>query len=96
MRFVLSGAAALAALAASVKAEPEYDRKLERAVMEIVARKMGDIRGGFEHGRAPEFVIIRNPLSEEDVWRGVLHAKRPVRENNEIAENNLNLRITSF
>jgi hypothetical protein len=96
MKLVLSGAAALAALAVLAKAEPEYDRKLERAVMEIVARKMGDIRGGFEHGRAPEFVIIQNPVSEEDVWRGMLHAKRPVQESNKIPENNLNLRVTSF
>lgn len=96
MKLVVSGAAALAALAASAKAEPKYDRKLERAVMEIVARKMGDIRGSFEHGRDPEFVVIHNPASEEDVWRGMLHASRPVAESDEIPENKLNSNVTSF
>lgn len=43
-KLLLGGALALLATAAS--AESRYDRKLEQAVMNIVAGKIGDIRGG--------------------------------------------------
>jgi hypothetical protein len=45
MKKLLAGCA-LAMLATAASAESRYDRKLEQAVMDIVAGKMGDIRGG--------------------------------------------------
>jgi hypothetical protein len=56
MKTLLSGAVILAAFAAPAAAETRYDVKLEKAVMEIVARKIGDIRGGFSVGKSTEFV----------------------------------------
>ena len=53
---LLSGAALLAAFAAPAAAEPRYDIKLEKAVMKIVAARIGDIRGGFSYEKMPEFV----------------------------------------
>lgn len=49
-------AAVLAALVAPAEAEGRYDRKLEEAVKARIAEKIGEIRGGFEHDRIPEFV----------------------------------------
>ena len=46
MKKLLAGCA-LAMLATTASAESRYDRKLEQAVMDIVAGKMGEIRGGF-------------------------------------------------
>jgi hypothetical protein len=45
MKKLLAGCA-LAMLATTASAESRYDRKLEQAVMDIVAGKMGEIRGG--------------------------------------------------
>ena len=45
-------------LAAPAAAETRYDRKLEQAVHDIVARKMGDIRGGFSYDAKPQFVVV--------------------------------------
>ena len=45
MTKLLAGCA-LALLATAASAESRYDRKLEQAVMDIVAGKIGDIRGG--------------------------------------------------
>jgi hypothetical protein len=53
---LLSGAAFLAVLAASAAAGPRHDVGLEQAVMKIVAKKIGEIRGGFSHEEAPVFI----------------------------------------
>ena len=45
MKKLLAGSA-LALIATAASAESRYDRKLEQAVMDIVAGKIGDIRGG--------------------------------------------------
>ncbi|MEP9397076.1 hypothetical protein [Mesorhizobium sp. KR2-14] len=45
MKILLAGAALLAALMTPAAAETRYDVMLERAVMEIVAGRMGDLRG---------------------------------------------------
>ncbi len=56
MKRLLAGVA-LALLATGLAAaEPVYDRKLEQAVMRIVAAKMGDIRGGFSYGQQPQLI----------------------------------------
>jgi hypothetical protein len=58
MRTFLAGAMLLAALAVPAAAETRYDVKLEQAVMDIVAGKMGDIRGTISYQRKLESVIL--------------------------------------
>ncbi|MER9235221.1 hypothetical protein NKI56_24560 [Mesorhizobium sp. M0622] len=58
MRSLLGGIALTAIFAASATAETRYDRKLEQAVMGIVAGKIGEIRGGFSYKQAPQFVVV--------------------------------------
>ncbi|MBX3583782.1 MAG: hypothetical protein KF810_17990 [Rhizobiaceae bacterium] len=41
-------------------AQPRYDRKLEEAVMAIVASKVGDIRGGFGLDARPGMVVVQD------------------------------------
>ncbi len=53
---LLSCTALLAVLAAPAAAGPRYDVRLEKAAMQIVAQKIGDIRGGFSNGETPVFV----------------------------------------
>jgi len=59
MKALIWAALALA-VPGSAAAEPRYDRKLEEAVMAIVAAKMGDIRGGFALDARPVMVIVQN------------------------------------
>jgi len=54
-RIVLA-ATALAALTGAVLAEPTYDRRIDEAAARIVAKKIGDIRGGFAYDQIPDFV----------------------------------------
>ncbi|PBC11667.1 hypothetical protein [Mesorhizobium sp. WSM3859] len=58
MKSFLCGVALLAALAAPVAAETRYDRNIEKAAMDIVAGKMGNIRGGFSYKQRPQFVVL--------------------------------------
>lgn len=53
-------AIAAIALAGPATAEDRYDRKLEEAVMAIVAAKIGDIRGGFAFDAKPVMVIVQD------------------------------------
>ena len=53
---LLSATAFLAVLAASAAAEPRHDLRLEKAVMTIVAQRIGEIRGGFSHQETPVFI----------------------------------------
>lgn len=62
MKGVLVCAAAFAAMASSAAAEIRYDRKLEAAVMERVAARIGGIRGGFELGRSAVFLHLPDPI----------------------------------
>lgn len=41
---------------------PKYDRRIEAAVKKIVARKVGDIRGGFDFNAKP---VAMSALAEE-------------------------------
>jgi hypothetical protein len=53
--------AALAiALVGPATAQSRYDRKLEEAVIAIVAAKIGDIRGGFAFDAKPVMVIVQD------------------------------------
>lgn len=56
MKSLLCAMALLAAVAAPEAAEMRYDRNLERAVMDIVAARMGAIRGGFTYKQVPQLV----------------------------------------
>ncbi|RWD64337.1 MAG: hypothetical protein EOS36_10195 [Mesorhizobium sp.] len=58
MKTFLCGMAFLTAMAAPVAAETPYDRNLEKAVMDIVAGKMGNIRGGFSYKQVPQLVVL--------------------------------------
>jgi hypothetical protein len=53
--------AALAiALMGPATAQSRYDRKLEEAVIAIVAAKIGDIRGSFAFDAKPVMVIVQD------------------------------------
>jgi hypothetical protein len=67
MRTLLCGVAFLAVIAAPAMAETRYDRNLEKAVMAIVASKIGDIRGGFSYKQAPQFVVMPDSVSTASV-----------------------------
>ncbi|RTL93090.1 MAG: hypothetical protein EKK31_32845 [Hyphomicrobiales bacterium] len=58
MKTLLCCMALLAAMAAPAAAETRYDRNLEKAVLDIVAGKMGNIRGGFSYRQPPQFVVL--------------------------------------
>ena len=58
MKSFLCGMALLAAMAAPAAAETRYDRNLEKAAMDIVAGKMGNIRGGFSYKQRPQLVMM--------------------------------------
>ena len=58
MKSFLCGMAFLAAMIAPVAAETRYDRNLEKAAMDIVAGKMGNIRGGFSYKQKPQLVVL--------------------------------------
>lgn len=59
MRMLLAGVALLAAMPAASAADFRHDLKLEQAVMDIVAARIGDIRGGFAYGMKPAFVNLQ-------------------------------------
>ncbi|MES0031034.1 hypothetical protein [Mesorhizobium sp. M0040] len=61
MRSLLGGIALAAIFVLSATAET-YDRKLEEAVMGVVAGKIGEIRGGFSYKQAPQFVVVPDTL----------------------------------
>lgn len=64
MKALVIGAACLAALAGSAAAETKYDRKLEQAVLEIVAKKFrADLRGTFDFNREPVFIVVQDQMS---------------------------------
>lgn len=83
MRIVAFGAG-LALFAMAVEARPQYDRNLEKAVMRIVAAKMGDIRGGLDYDAAPKLTLPRDIRAtasvpaERDGWvDGLAPARDP-------------------
>jgi hypothetical protein len=58
MKSFLCGMALLVAMAAPAAAETRYDRNLEKAVLDIVAGKMGNIRGAFSYKQVPQLVVV--------------------------------------
>lgn len=63
MKTLIVGVALFAVLIAPVSAETRHDRKLEQAMMDILAAKIGNIRGGFAYDREPEFVTARDEVT---------------------------------
>ena len=66
MRIMLSGVAMLAMLAAPAFAETRYDHKIEKAAMEIVAGKIGDLRGGFSYAEKVQLVVRQDDPYRSD------------------------------
>jgi hypothetical protein len=62
MKTMLACLAIYATLVGSALAEVRYDRKLEAAVKARVAAKIGDIRAGFDYGKAAQFVRTPDPM----------------------------------
>ncbi|MBZ9849579.1 hypothetical protein LB565_16465 [Mesorhizobium sp. CA14] len=58
MKTLLCGMVLLAGMIAPVAAETRYDRNLEKAVLDIVAGKMGNIRGAFSYKQVPQLVVL--------------------------------------
>jgi len=77
----LVGAVIAVALAAggigSVAAQQRYDRKLEEAVMGIVASKMGDIRGGFALDTKPVMIVVQGDVVRSTTEFPVTHRPAP-------------------
>ncbi|TPI16395.1 hypothetical protein FJW06_04015 [Mesorhizobium sp. B4-1-3] len=57
MKSSICGMALLAAVIAPAAAETRYDCNIEKAAMDIVAGKMGNIRGGFSYKQVPQLVV---------------------------------------
>lgn len=81
MKTIWVGAAFLGCMAASAHADTQYDRKLEQAVMDIVAAKMGGLRGGFSFDSKPAFVAATvTPQPDPQAMRGAYSATDPWRD----------------
>lgn len=63
MKTLMTCAAVLVAFAAPAGAETRYDRKIEQAVMDIVARKMGELRGGLSYDEKPRLVVVQDTMT---------------------------------
>jgi hypothetical protein len=83
MKTLLMGAALLGLLTVPAGADIQYDRKLEQAVINIVAGKIGDLRGGFSFDVQPVSMISGDQMSTGSIPLrnvGLLHgdARRDV------------------
>jgi hypothetical protein len=67
MRTLWAGAAVFGLAASSAVAETRYDRRIEQAAIEIVAGKIGDIRGGFAFNVKPVFVTGQDSIKTGSV-----------------------------
>ncbi|MEQ1942152.1 hypothetical protein ABMA32_06980 [Mesorhizobium sp. VNQ89] len=78
----LVGAVIAVALASggigSVAAQQRYDRKLEEAVIGIVASKMGDIRGGFALDTKPVMIVVHGDVVRSTTELTATHRPAPV------------------
>jgi hypothetical protein len=63
MKLLIGAAVVLAFSIAPAGAERRYDRKLEQAAMQIVAEKIGDIRGGFSYAQKPRLTVVQDAPS---------------------------------
>ena len=56
MKAIITTLALLLPVTAYANSDARHDRRLEQAAADIVASKIGEIRGGFGHNEKPEFV----------------------------------------
>ena len=81
MKSLVLCATILAAFAALASAEIRYDRKLEQAVMAIVAKNIGDLRGAFSHDSEPAIVAAKDRMTTGSIGietaRFAAQASRP-------------------
>ncbi|RJT40041.1 hypothetical protein D3227_11705 [Mesorhizobium waimense] len=75
MKTLFYGMTISAAIAAPAMAETRYDRNLEKAAMDIVAGKIGGIRGGFSYKQRPQFVVVPDAVEPP-----LVPAERPGRQ----------------
>lgn len=92
MKAIIIALALLLPATVQANSTTRYDRSLEQAAAEIVAAKIGEIRGGFRHNEKPEFVIgahrnsaartfeTPNRASRDHVWQDGLAPARGVPE----------------
>lgn len=72
MKMPITGVAMLAVLVTPAVADIQYDRKLEQAVLRIVAEKIGTLRGGFAHDVKPAIVLPPTAFGEPaEAYRAV-------------------------
>lgn len=60
MRALLVGVVSMLLLARPVAAEPQYDRVLEKAAVDIVAANIGTLRGGFAYNQVPQMIVVQD------------------------------------
>jgi hypothetical protein len=70
MKTLLMGAALLGLLTAPAGADTQYDRKLEQAAIDIVAGKIGGIRGGFPFDVQPVSMLAQDQMSTGSIPEG--------------------------
>lgn len=81
MKSLIACAALFAALATSTTAEERYDRKLEQAMRDIAAAKMGDLRGSIDYDRRPESIVAQDMVTTGSIRRPVVvREARPARD----------------
>lgn len=59
MRALLFGAVGTLLLIEPVAAEPQYDRVLEQAAIDIVAANIGTLRGSFAFNQVPQMIVVQ-------------------------------------
>ncbi|MCG7506322.1 hypothetical protein [Mesorhizobium retamae] len=59
MRALLLGAVGTLLLIEPAAAEPQYDRVLEQAAIDIVAANIGTLRGGFAFNQVPQMIVVQ-------------------------------------
>lgn len=62
MNRMILAALALATLPAAAQARPDHDYSIDRAAANIVAQKIGELRGGFNYNQQPR---ITPAISQE-------------------------------
>ncbi|PLP59595.1 hypothetical protein CYK37_09795 [Mesorhizobium loti] len=60
MRALLFSATSMLLLVGPVAAEPQYDRVLEQAAIDIVAANIGTLRGGFAYNQVPQMIVVQD------------------------------------
>ncbi|HEV2503080.1 MAG TPA: hypothetical protein VGV39_08380 [Mesorhizobium sp.] len=59
MRALIAGATGMFLLVGPGAAEPQYDRVLEQAAIDIVAANIGTLRGGFAYNQRPQMIVVQ-------------------------------------